>query len=120
MSQDRSIVMIVLLECDTDTRHVSCNERIANCGPRYVSSGTGRPVALRDTDIEVPFPPADEEDSATGWPAPFPALIRIIHLYGRVTDLLNSIHEVNHLTPDTLQRLAALESELTGMLNLLL
>ena len=81
---------------------------------RVVSSGTGRPVTLRDNDMEISFPPANELDPMTRWPAPFPALIRIIHLYGRITDLLNSIQQVNHVTPDTLQRLASIENDLTG------
>lgn len=81
---------------------------------RVISSGTGRPVTLRDEDIELPFPSLEEVDPISGWPVPFPALIRIIHLYGRVTDLLNSIREVNHVTPETLQRLAGIENDLTG------
>ena len=81
---------------------------------RVISSGTGRPVTLRDTDIEIPFPSLDDVEPITGWPAPFPALIRILHLYGRVTDLLNSIQEINHMTIDTLQRLTAIENETTG------
>lgn len=87
---------------------------------RVISSGTGRPVTLRDKDIEIPFPSLEEADPITGWPTPFPALIRIIHLYGRVTDLLNNIQEVNHVTPDTLKRLAAIEDDLTGPLSCLI
>lgn len=82
---------------------------------RVISSGTGRPVTLRDRDIEISFPSLDEVDSVTGWPVPFPALIRIIHLYGRVTDLLNSIKEVSHVTPDVIKRLAAMENHLTDI-----
>ena len=82
---------------------------------RVISSGTGRPVTLRDRDIEISFPSLDEVDSSTGWPVPFPALIRIIHLYGRVTDLLNSIKEVSHVTPDVIKRLAAMENHLTDI-----
>jgi hypothetical protein len=78
---------------------------------RVISSGTGRPVTLRDKDIEISFP---SDDSTDGWPAPFPPLIRVIHLYGRVTDILNNIKEVNHVTPETLKKLASLESDLTG------
>lgn len=81
---------------------------------RVISSGTGRPVTLRDKDIELSFPSLEEVDTMSGWPVPFPALIRIIHLYGRVTDLLNSIRDVNHVTPETLQRLAGIEKDLTG------
>ncbi|PGH28246.1 hypothetical protein AJ80_00137 [Polytolypa hystricis UAMH7299] len=81
---------------------------------RVISSGTGRPVTLRDDDIEIFFPP-QSETLQNGWPAPFPPLMRIIHLYGRVTDLLNAIKEVNHVTPDTLRQLAGMENDLTGI-----
>lgn len=87
---------------------------------RVISSGTGWPVTLRDKDIEISFLPKGDEDAIVGWPAPFPALIRIIHLYGRVTDLLNNIREVDQVTPDTIKRLAAMESGLTRMLPELL
>lgn len=81
---------------------------------RVISSGTGRPVTLRDEDIELCFPLQSESQLSNGWPAPFPPLIRIIHLYGRVTDLINGIQAVKHVTPDTLKRLAGMESDLTG------
>lgn len=80
---------------------------------RYISSGTGRPVTLRDEDIEVAFPPLDEMDPDTGWPLPWPALIRIIHLYGQVSDVLNGIQEVSHVTPDVITRLGTMEKNLT-------
>ena len=82
---------------------------------RVISSGTGRPVTLRDEDIELCFPLQAESQLANGWPAPFPPLIRIIHLYGRVTDLINGIQDIKHVTPETLKRLAGMESYLTGM-----
>ncbi|KAJ9312135.1 transcriptional regulator family: Fungal Specific TF [Paecilomyces variotii] len=82
---------------------------------RVISSGTGRPVTLRDEDIELYFPLQSDCVLPNGWPAPFPPLMRIIHLYGRVTDLINAIEEVNHVTPDTLKRLAGMESDLTGI-----
>ncbi|KAM5440429.1 hypothetical protein McanCB21832_000537 [Microsporum canis] len=82
---------------------------------RVISSGTGRPVTLRDDDIEIHFPLDSESILHNGWPSPYPPLMRIIHLYGRMTDLLNSIKEVNHVTPDVLRRLAGMESDLTGI-----
>ncbi|KAH7389984.1 fungal-specific transcription factor domain-containing protein [Pyrenochaeta sp. MPI-SDFR-AT-0127] len=80
---------------------------------RVISSGTGRPVTLRDRDIEISFPSLDEVDPASGWPLPFPALIRIIHLYGRVTDLLNGIRDAPDITNDLQRQLGALEDRLT-------
>jgi hypothetical protein len=82
---------------------------------RYISSGTGRPVTLREEDIEVSFPPLDDIDADTGWPLPWPVLIRIVHLYGRVSDVLNSIKEITHVTPDVMERLSILESNLTDI-----
>ncbi|KAJ4373407.1 hypothetical protein N0V83_003702 [Neocucurbitaria cava] len=80
---------------------------------RVISSGTGRPVTLRDRDIEISFPSLDEVDPSSGWPLPFPALIRIIHLYGRVTDLLNRIRYATDITTDLQKQLSALEDRLT-------
>ncbi|KAM0114583.1 hypothetical protein ACP6JC_008884 [Aspergillus fumigatus] len=80
---------------------------------RVISSGTGRPVTLRDEEIELCFPLQSESKLSNGWPAPFPPLIRIIHLYGRVTDLINGIQDANHVTAETLKRLAGMESDLT-------
>ena len=82
---------------------------------RVVSSGTGRRCMLRDKDIEISFPPLDEKDPKTGWPAPFPALIRIVHLYGRVADLLNSIKEPSDITTETPKRLASMENQVTNL-----
>ncbi|QGA15027.1 hypothetical protein EYB26_002683 [Talaromyces marneffei] len=82
---------------------------------RVISSGTGRPVTLRDEDIELYFPLQSESILSNGWPAPFPPLIRIIHLYGRVTDLINSIQEDNNIDAETLKRLAGMESDLTSI-----
>jgi hypothetical protein len=87
---------------------------------RVISSGTGRPVTLRDEDIELHFPLQSESQLSNGWPAPFPPLIRIIHLYGRVTDLINAIQVDNHVDSETLKRLAGMESDLTGMSDSLL
>ena len=81
---------------------------------RVVSSGTGRPVTLRDKDIEISFPPQDETHGTNEWPAPFPALIRIIHSYGRVANLLNNIREANQLTPEIMKQLVAAEDDLIG------
>lgn len=80
---------------------------------RVVSSGTGRRSTLRDNDIELSFPLLENSDSEDGWPSPFPALIRIVHLYGRVADLLNSIKGSTDITSDTGKRLAAMEARVT-------
>ncbi|KAI5777254.1 fungal-specific transcription factor domain-containing protein, partial [Geopyxis carbonaria] len=72
---------------------------------RVISSGTGRPVALKDREIEIRMPAIDD--------APFPALIRIIHLYGRVTDILNT--STSATSGDTMRRLGGMEADLTSL-----
>lgn len=78
---------------------------------RYVSSGTGRPVTLQDKDVQIPFPPLLLRDDGDQWPKPFPALVRIVHVYGKVTDLLNNISD--ELAAETFENLATVETELT-------
>lgn len=81
---------------------------------RVVSSGTGRRATLRDAEIEISFPSLSETHNNSDWPAPFPALIRVVHLYGRVADLLNSIKEPSDVTTETPRRLAAMETQVTN------
>jgi hypothetical protein len=81
---------------------------------RVISSGTGRPVTFRDDDFELPFPAA-RVDAATGWPVLFPVLLEIIHLYGRVSDILNNIRDARDLTEDKWSKLARMEHEVTKM-----
>lgn len=81
---------------------------------RVISSGTGRPATLRDEDFELTFP-AVTPNSESGWPNPFPALIQIIHLYGRVSDVLNNIHNVKDVTPKKIEGLSGLEKDLTQL-----
>ncbi|EXJ87393.1 hypothetical protein A1O3_04352 [Capronia epimyces CBS 606.96] len=82
---------------------------------RAVSSGVGRPVTLRDKDIEISFPYRSDDTIIDGYPDPFPAMIKIVHMYGRVADVLNNIKDVSQVTPDVLKRLASMEKDLTGI-----
>lgn len=77
---------------------------------RVISSGTGRPVTIRDKEVEIDLP---IEEACSPYPPPFPALIRIVKLYGRITDLLNSINDVDTVASDTFSRLTGMEAELT-------
>ncbi|KAK3315391.1 fungal-specific transcription factor domain-containing protein [Apodospora peruviana] len=79
---------------------------------RVISSGTGRPVTFRDDDFELALP-QPTLDPVSGWPAPFPAFTQIIHLYGRVSDVLNNIRNANDLTEEKMARLSQMESDLT-------
>ncbi|ORY60049.1 fungal-specific transcription factor domain-containing protein [Pseudomassariella vexata] len=80
---------------------------------RVISSGTGRSVTMRDDDFELPFPKAS--DDSPKWPDPFPNLIQIIHVYGRVSDVLNNIRSAKDLTQDRINRLVQMEQELTKL-----
>lgn len=81
---------------------------------RVISSGTGRPVTFRDDDFELSLPePA--LDPTSNWPAPFPALVQIIHIYGRASDVLNNIRNAEDLTQEKLRKLAQMESDLTQL-----
>lgn len=82
---------------------------------RAVSSGVGRPVSLRDKDIEISFPYRPDDESINGYPHPFPPMIRIVHMYGRVADVLNNIKDVSQVKPDVLKKLAGMEKDLTGI-----
>lgn len=102
-----------------DDRRASERERIDTFWAiffldRAVSSGVGRPVTLRDKDIEISFPYRPNESMIEGYPDPFPAMIKIVHMYGRVADVLNNIKEVSQVTPEVLKRLASMERDLTG------
>ena len=81
---------------------------------RVISSGTGRPVTFRDDDFDLSLP-EPSIDPATGWPAPFPTFSEIIHLYGRVSDVLNYIRDANDLTEEKMASLAQMESDLTAI-----
>ncbi|KAK5661559.1 hypothetical protein OQA88_11467 [Cercophora sp. LCS_1] len=79
---------------------------------RVISSGTGRPVTFRDDDYELALP-APTKNPVTGWADPLPAFIEIIHLYGRVSDVLNRVRDANDLTEEKMAKLAQMESDLT-------
>lgn len=79
---------------------------------RLISSGTGRPVTFRDDDYELALP-SPTKDPVTGLADPLPAFTEIIHLYGRVSDVLNNIRDANDLTEEKMAKLAQMESDLT-------
>ncbi|PHH69888.1 hypothetical protein CDD82_7462 [Ophiocordyceps australis] len=81
---------------------------------RVISSGTGRPVTFREDDFELPFP-NPTVDPGTKWPALFPVFLTIIHLYGRVSDVLNNIHNVNDLDQKMWTKLTEMEHQLTQL-----
>ncbi|KAI0876525.1 fungal-specific transcription factor domain-containing protein [Hypoxylon argillaceum] len=81
---------------------------------RAISSGTGRPVTLGDEDFDLTLPKPNFNQSS-GWPNPYAALLHIIHLYGRVSDVLNNIKQPKDLTKDKLHRLVVMENELTKL-----
>lgn len=82
---------------------------------RAVSSGVGRPVTLRDKDVEISFPYRPDEKMINGFPHPFPVMMRIVHLYGRIADVINNIQGGSEVNADGLKRLTAFEKDLTGI-----
>ncbi|KAI1258531.1 fungal-specific transcription factor domain-containing protein [Xylariaceae sp. FL1019] len=81
---------------------------------RAISSGTGRPVTLRADDFDLGLPRSRVKHESQ-WPDPYASLLHIIHLYGRVSDVLNNIKEPKDLTKDKLNRLVGMENELTRL-----
>ncbi|RYP17457.1 hypothetical protein DL765_004503 [Monosporascus sp. GIB2] len=81
---------------------------------RVISSITGRSVTFRDDNFELPLPPLTI-NPATGWPDPSSTLIRIIHLYGRASDVLNKIRGANELTQGKMDKLPQMVNELTQL-----
>ena len=79
---------------------------------RVISSGTGRPVTFRDEEIELQYP-TPHVDPKTGWPAPMPILLEIINLYGKVSDVMNRIKDMNDFTQEKWDKLAKMEHHLT-------
>ncbi|KFY37973.1 hypothetical protein V495_06825 [Pseudogymnoascus sp. VKM F-4514 (FW-929)] len=80
---------------------------------RFISSGLGRPATMRMEDFELGLPVITMLPK-TDWPAPLPALIQIIHLYGRVSDLLNGIKGTEDVTEGRLQGLEDMSIEVTA------
>jgi hypothetical protein len=80
---------------------------------RVISSGTGRPVTFRDSDFELSLPPPSI-DPVSGWPDPFPPFIEIIHLYGRVSDVLNN-RDSKELTEEKLDSLRIMMRDLMAI-----
>lgn len=78
---------------------------------RFISSGTGRTVTVKDEDFELPTP-KPVLDSSSGYAAPYPAFIQIIQFYGRVSDVLNKLKKVSDLTDGKLAALAEIERDL--------
>jgi len=81
---------------------------------RVIAAGTGRTSTLKDQDLELSFP-SMTRTLKDGVPDPFPALIQIIHLNGRVSDILNNIRSVQDVTPKRIEGLIVLEKELTRL-----
>lgn len=103
-----------------DDRRASEEERIDSFWAiffldRAVSSGVGRPVTLRDKDIEISFPYRPDEMMVNGYPHPFPVMIRIVHLYGRIADVINNIQGSTEVNPEGLKKLTSMEKDLTGI-----
>lgn len=121
-AQQAHLTQALMQKCDenVEDRRASEQERVDTFWAvffldRAVSSGVGRPVTLRDEDIELSFPQRPDEKMVDGYPHPFPVLIRIIHLYGRIADVINNIQGSSQVNADGLKQLTAMEKDLTGI-----
>jgi hypothetical protein len=85
---------------------------------RVISSGLGRPATMRQDEFELSLPEITN-DPDNGWPRPFPALIQIIHMYGKVSDLLNSIKREEDITEKKIKGLSKLEESLVQLYHTL-
>ncbi|KFY18641.1 hypothetical protein V493_08452 [Pseudogymnoascus sp. VKM F-4281 (FW-2241)] len=79
---------------------------------RFISSGLGRPATMRREDFELGLPGTTLLPKSD-WPAPLPALIQIINLYGGVSDLLNGIKGAEDMTEGRLQGLEVISGKVT-------
>jgi hypothetical protein len=77
---------------------------------RVISAG--RYVTLKDSEIEITMPSLDEADN---YPQPFPALIRVIHLYGKATDILLNNTITKRSDDTSVHALAKIEKELVQL-----
>lgn len=103
-----------------DDRRASEEERIDSFWTiffldRVVSTGVGRPVTLRDKDIELSFPHSPDETIVNGYPHPFPVMIKIVHLFGRISDVINNIQGSDEVNPEGIKKLTLMEKDLTGI-----
>lgn len=78
---------------------------------RYISSGLGRPVTMRIEDFELHLPDISHA-TMQGLAPPLPALLHIMEMYGRVSDSLNSIRNVEDVTADTIRTISDIEGEM--------
>ncbi|TGZ81706.1 hypothetical protein EX30DRAFT_363696 [Ascodesmis nigricans] len=78
---------------------------------RAISIGTGRTVTLRHDEIEIPMPPLEVRRNGKDelQPCPFAALIRVMSLYGRAADTINSIQNGESASQITVQQLSDLQ-----------
>ena len=78
---------------------------------RYISSGLGRRVTMQIHEFELDLPDIARK-TTEGLASPFPALIHIMHMYGRVSDILNSINNVEEITSHTRGMISDIEEEM--------
>lgn len=83
---------------------------------RYISSGLGRPVTMRMDEFELELPKISSTITK-GLAAPLPPLIHLMQMYGRVSDLLNSIKTEEDVTADTTAAISDLEGEMLLFYN---
>lgn len=86
---------------------------------RAISIGTGRTVTIRHDEIEIPMPPLMVQRDGEGelHPCSFAALIRVMSLYGRAADTINSIQKGAQPSPSAILRLRQLRHKKGSFAN---
>lgn len=80
---------------------------------RIISLGTGRPLTLRDEEISCPFPSdGTTQANATQRPNPFPHMLRIMSVQGKVNEEISAIRQPEDLTPTKRHIISKLQEEL--------
>ncbi|RDW89681.1 hypothetical protein BP6252_01713 [Coleophoma cylindrospora] len=80
---------------------------------RIISLGTGRPLTLRDEQISCPLP-SDGSFSFNKsiWPNPFPHLLQIMTVQGKVNEEISTIRQPADLTEAKITTLFSLQDEI--------
>ncbi len=83
---------------------------------RYISSGLGRSGTMKEDKFDL-----DQFEityiQPANLPTPLPALMHVIQLYGKASELFNSIISKDDVTEDKIKRLSVVESEMMQYIN---
>ena len=72
---------------------------------------------MKDCEIEIAMPSPEEDPNGDDYPQPFLVLIKVVHLYGKVTDILNNNanRRSNGTSANAVEALVAMAEDLDGI-----